>query len=116
MAPHDDDLEELGRRAFECIQKKQIQAALEIFDVILAFPDLALEHYANALWVVQRDNTGLPVDAERSRRYLKACLPHAPKNPTLYINAAGVCMELAQPDDVIKNLLLAAQHGVDVRP
>jgi uncharacterized protein (TIGR02996 family) len=107
---------ELGACAFGFLQNKRHRDALRIYDAILEFSDLELEHYANALWVVQRDNTGLPVDAARARHYLERCLPHGPRNPTLYINAAGVYTELGELDTAIVQLVAAAEHGVDIRP
>ena len=113
--------DERSRRALGDIAHHYIKAgrhrdALRAFDAVVAFADQPLDHYCNALWVVQRDNTGLPIDEARSRRYLAACLPHAPANPPIHLNAAGVYAELGDRDAVVLQLRLAAHHRVDVKP
>jgi hypothetical protein len=95
---------------------QQYAEALRIFDAIIGFNDLGLPHYCNALWVVQEDNTKLPKDPIRARRYLEACLPFAPRNPTIYVNAVGVNLELGDAEAAISHLRLAAKSGVDIRP
>ena len=71
---------------------------------------------ANPLYAVQDDNHHLGVDAPRARRYLERCLPHAPANPPIWLNAACVQMELRDPDGALESLALAKQHGCDLGP
>jgi len=52
-----------------------VHAALAHYDTVIM--RTTLQDYCNALWVVQNDNSGLPVDEKRARRYLAACLLHA---------------------------------------
>jgi hypothetical protein len=70
---------------------------------------------ANPLYAAQDDNHHLGVDAARSYRYLERCLPHGPDNPTIYLNAAGVFMELGEPREALRMLGLAKAGGVAVR-
>ncbi|WP_434345615.1 TIGR02996 domain-containing protein [Myxococcus virescens] len=96
------------------VRRHRYSEAVRIFDVLVEFPDLPIFVYCNALWVAQKDNTGLPVDERRSRRYLATCLPYASANPPIYLNAAGVFMELGETDEALLQLLLAANKGVDI--
>ena len=106
----------LAEEATQLLQRKQYVEALRIFDAIVEFDDLAPAHYCNATWLVQKDNTGLDIDAARSRRYLAACVPHAPGNPAIFLNAAAVFTELGEIDEAISQLLLARERGLDVTP
>jgi len=106
----------LADAAADFIQRKRYAEALRIFDAIVELGGLAPAHYCNATWIVQKDNTGLELDAARSRRYLAACLPHAPGNPAIHLNAAAVFTELGEIDDAISQLIAARDRGVDVTP
>jgi len=106
----------LAEEASSLLQRKRYTEALRIFDAIVDFDDLAPAHYCNATWLVQKDNTQLEIDAARSRRYLAACLPHAPGNPAIHLNAAGIFAELADIEEAISQLLLARERGFDVTP
>ena len=107
---------QLAEAALQLAQRRSYHEALRVFDAIIELGDLEPAHYCNALWVVQRDNTQLEVDAARSRRYLAACLPHAESNPAIHLNAAGVYAELEEPEKAIEQLRLARERGVDVAP
>ncbi|MCA9656914.1 MAG: hypothetical protein KC486_01090 [Myxococcales bacterium] len=105
----------LAIAATRMIQARRYAEALRIYDVILASRTLDLSAYCNALWVVQEDNTGLPRDPERARRYLGACLLHASTNPAIHLNAAGVLVELGEPEAALGQLFAAVYREVDVR-
>ncbi|MDP3498896.1 MAG: hypothetical protein Q8S33_01135 [Myxococcales bacterium] len=86
----------------------------------LALYDAALEGTvdpmaaANPLFAVQDDNNHLGVDAARARRYLARCVPHGPKNPPVFLNAAFVAAELGEHDEAVRLLAQAKLHGVVV--
>jgi uncharacterized protein (TIGR02996 family) len=107
---------QLGDRAHELIREAKYLEALAIFDELVECIDLPLQHYCNALWVAQHDNTKLPIDPARSRKYLAACVPFGAANPPIHLNAAGVCVEIGELDAAITNLVLAARGGVDLTP
>ena len=111
-----EPLWDLAIVAWHFITAKRYEDALRIYDAIVERRTLELSAYCNALWVVQQDNTGLPVDGERSRRYLRAALPHAPMNPAIHLNAACVLMELEEPDAAIAELVQAARRRVELTP
>ncbi len=69
--------------------------------------------YNNALWTVMRDNNKLPLDREREKKYLLACLPYGPKNPAIYYNAACIYFELGKLEKVFGSIRLAIEHGYD---
>lgn len=103
---------ELATVAVYFIHDKRFTDALRIFDRVLSSPNHDLSAYCNALWVVQQDNTGLPIDEARSRRYLELSLPHATLNPPIWLNAAGVLLELGETDHAVELLRLAARRNV----
>ncbi|QRK08590.1 TIGR02996 domain-containing protein [Archangium violaceum] len=105
----------LAEAATLLVRRHRYSEAVRIFDCLVEFPDLPSFAYCNALWVAQKDNTGLPVEARRSRRYLAACLPYANANPPIHLNAAGVFMELGETDAALLQLLLAASKRVDIQ-
>ncbi len=70
---------------------------------------------ANPLYAVQDDNSHLGVNAERARRYLAKCLPFGPENPAIFLNAAGVCVELGEFDEAVRLLGLAKAHKYPVK-
>ncbi len=110
------NVRQLGDRAHALIREGKYVQAIAIFDEIVERADLPLEAYCNALWVVQHDNTKLPIDAARSRKYLATCVPFGASNPPIHLNAAGVCAELGEIEEAITNLVLAKRGGVDLTP
>jgi hypothetical protein len=89
--------------------------ALTLYDSALAVRELNPLAAANPLFAVQDDNHHLGVMPERARFYLKKCLPHGPKNPTIELNAAFVLMELEAPDEALAALRRARDGGLNVR-
>lgn len=87
--------------------------ALQLYDAALegtVDPNAA----ANPLFAVQDDNNHLGVDAVRARRYLVRCVPHGPKNPPIFLNAAFVAAELGEHDEAVRLLAQAKRYGVVV--
>lgn len=93
------------------LAQSEPQSARECFDLVIGLPGLDPWHYVTALWVVQTDNTHLPVDPERARRYLEAALPHADRTPAIYLNAACVVFELGETAQAFEYLKKAARAG-----
>ena len=69
---------------------------------------------AITLFAVQDDNHHLGVEAARARHYLARCVPHGPKNPPVFLNAAFVAAELGEHDEAVRLLAQAKVHGVVV--
>lgn len=89
------------------------EAAMTLFDAVVE-TEMDPRVAANPLYAVQDDNNHLGVNEARARRYLARCLPHAKANPTVWINAACVQMELDASDDALSSLALAKEHGCDL--
>jgi len=104
------------REMLELIEEGAYQDALAIADALIPIYDVELYGLCNALWVVQHDNTGLPLDEARARRYLAATLTRAPANPEMHLNAAAVWIELGDEEAAMRQLLLAKRHEVDLAP
>lgn len=65
----------------------------------------------NATWAVQADNNKMPVDAQRARNYLAKCLPYAPSNPAIYLNATCIAVELGDINEALNYTSLAKRCG-----
>jgi hypothetical protein len=105
----------LANSAAHVLAQRDYETALTLYDAALEgeLPPGAL---ANPLFAVQDDNNHLGVDQARSRRYLERCLRNAPEeNPTIFLNAAFVLMELGELDEAMRMLALAKKHGVRVK-
>lgn len=76
-------------------------------------PCTLLEVYCNALYVLQNDNTGLPIDKTLNEAFLAICLPYAPKNPAIYFNAACLYVEMKDFEKTLECIQLAKKHKFD---
>ncbi len=65
----------------------------------------------NATWAVQADNNKLPVDPKRARHYLTKCLPYAPSNPAIYLNATCIAVELGDLTQALAHTANAKRCG-----
>lgn len=61
-----------------------------------------LELFCNALWILQHDNTGLPVDKTLNEKFLTKCLPYAPGNPAIFFNALCLYVEMGEFDKALQ--------------
>ncbi|MFE7132395.1 TPR end-of-group domain-containing protein [Streptomyces sp. NPDC057638] len=100
---------ELAECAHELAYEGNFVQALTIYDAIIDAPAgrAAPMMYQVALWAVQADNNHLPVQPERHRRYLRACVPHGPANWAILYNAACVWIELGEVEETLECLRLA---------
>jgi tetratricopeptide (TPR) repeat protein len=97
------------------VARGAFREALRLYDAALFAPELDARVCANPLYAVQDDNNHLGVDEARARRYLERCLPHGPSNPTIFLNAAFVFMELGEHDAALDALAKAKAGGLDVQ-
>lgn len=100
---------ELSSALYKLCQRQEFAEALPIAEALIEFSDLPSEALTNALYLIQPDNTGLPFDSERAKRFLAAALLYASYNPAIHLNASGVYMHLEQPEQAMRQLLLAKQ-------
>ncbi|SFE63267.1 hypothetical protein SAMN05518672_108177 [Chitinophaga sp. CF118] len=63
---------------------------------------LRLKVYCNALWILQHDNTGLPVDKVLNEKFLAKCLPYGSGNPAIFFNALCLYVEMNEFDKALQ--------------
>lgn len=96
------------------LPEQRWEQVLRLFDAAIE-GELMSMAAANPLFAVQDDFHHQGVDAVRARRYLERCLPHGEKNAAVFLNAAGVYMELAEPARALECLVAAKKGGFNVR-
>ncbi|MBL9107414.1 MAG: hypothetical protein JNL82_41375 [Myxococcales bacterium] len=102
----------LGHMAYELVGDRNFDAAITLYAAAITLPcEVDLSLYCNALWVLQHDNTGRPVDPVLNDRFLAACLPWAPKNPAIFYNAACLTYEMGDIDGTLAHLEACLAHG-----
>lgn len=125
---------ELEKVAFGHLEARRFQSALAIFDAVIELycttdPDPTglfrhegvrswadrkdrhlMQVLNNALWVIQKDNSGLKVEPEKVKRYLMAALPYGPWNPAIYYNGACVLVEQGQLPSAVACIVEAVRH------
>lgn len=107
----------IGFQAYEAQQeKKHIKIAIQLYELALGIKvktittDLHLSTYCNALWVLQNDNTGLPVNQKLNQAFLEKCLPFGPKNPAIYFNALCLYVEMNDLDQAFTCLKFVKKY------
>lgn len=106
----------LGVHAMRKSKQWEVMIALYEFIISLVrnspceFPDPSF--YCNVLWVLQNDNTGLPVNAARNVRFLEVCLPYAPGNPAIFYNAACLYNEMGEFENAVHCITDAVDSGL----
>lgn len=103
--------DQLAYLAFLLSQDGRFEASIALFDRLVDVPGLDRTAYNNALWAVMEDNSKLAVQPGRHRRFLAACLPHGPDNPSIFYNAACLYYELGELEAVFEQIQLALEHG-----
>lgn len=104
----------LGSIAYDLAVARRFEAAWRLFDRLGDSTDRGAHN--NALWSIQADNSGLGVQPDRARRYLQAALPHGPKRPTIFYNAACVLIELQEVEAClrcIRDAVWYSDHALD---
>lgn len=87
--------------------------AIDLMEIAIACPQAGTELFVVALWVIQEDNSAIPVDKDRAKRFLAACLPHAIKDPRIHHNAACVYAELEDATRVVQQIRALKAAGYD---
>jgi hypothetical protein len=105
--------ETLAWKALRLLMQKKYAESIELFKLCLRMGTkdkiLDVSIYCNALYVLQKDNTGLPVDTILNLEFLEKCLPAGPQNPAIYFNAACLYMEMNDLDRVRECIQLAKE-------
>lgn len=109
-----DIVNDIGVLALREQQKGNIEQAIYLYRIALEIetpaPCTLLEVYCNALWPLQNDNTGRPVDATLNDFFLKRCLPYAPSNPAIYFNAACLYAEMGDVEGALDCIEKAKEY------
>ena len=71
----------------------------------------SMSFFCNALWVMRKENTGLPVDREMNEKFLEKCLPYGSKNSAIYFNAVCLYVEMDEYDKALECIDLAKRHN-----
>ena len=107
--------ERLGWKAYRLLMQKKYTESIELFKLCLRMrttdkiSDLSI--YCNALYVLQKDNTGLPINIELNFEFLEKCLAVGPQNPAIYFNAACLYMEMNDLNKVYECIHLSKKHS-----
>lgn len=111
--------EQLASKAYFLLKAKNYRLSIMLFKLVLQMELESwqkindLSPYCNALYVLQKDNTGLPVNYELNHLFLEKCLPFGPKNPAIYFNAACLYAEMDDVDAAIECINKAREHNYD---
>jgi hypothetical protein len=94
------------------VEQTRFADALKLYDgLVQGGPWVSPSTYSGALFTVQQSNNRLPLDRRRAERYLAAGLPLGSREPSIFYNAACVCVELGDIDQALNCLRLARTHG-----
>ena len=102
---------------YQHIMEADFSVARRLFEMALEVETLSQSagtsrsFFCNALWVMQKDNTGLPVDREMNGRFLEKCLPYGPIYPAIYFNAACLYVEMNEYDKALGCIGLAKKYN-----
>jgi hypothetical protein len=76
------------------VEQTRFADALKLYDgLVQGGPWVSPSTYSGALFTVQQSNNRLPLDRRRAERYLAAGLPLGSREPSIFYNAACVCVE-----------------------
>lgn len=89
----------LSREALSLLQQKKYRAAFHFYNILL---EKRYQHlvekdtsiFNNLLWLLQKENTGWPINRAKNLKYIKIALVYANDNPTIYSNAACLHVEM----------------------
>ena len=101
--------QQLREKADFSVTRQLFEMALDIATPRSAGTSMSL--LCNALWVMQKDNTGLPVDREMNEKFLEKCLPNGPIHPIIYAYAAYLYVEMNEYDKALECIDLSKKHN-----
>lgn len=107
-------IEVFGDKAYELMLQNKYSEAIWLFQLAFQIKTDTEQHnlsiYCNALYALQHDNSGLPINSKRNYAFLEKCLPFGPKNPAIYFNAACVYAEMNAFEQIYKCVKLAEEY------
>ncbi|MCD4792096.1 MAG: hypothetical protein K8R54_02595 [Bacteroidales bacterium] len=90
--------------------------SIKLFEKALSVPveaNVRSGLYTNALWVFQKDNTGLPVNKKRNKLALEKCIPKGAEYPAVFFNACCIYTEMEEYDKAYEMIQEAIAHYYD---
>ncbi len=104
----------MSQLAYQRSLASDFEAAWRLYDAATTVPNhVDAMLYVNALWALLDDNHHRGVMTERSAVYLPRCLPHGPRKPAVFYNAACLCHELGDDEKALAYVRDAIRFGYD---
>jgi len=103
----------IAHEAYQKILAGEFEESILLYDDIISCKTNDLSLYCNALYVLQNDNTGLPVNPELNNKFIKASLPYACQNPAVFYNIACLHNEMKEYDKAYDMVKMALDHKYD---
>ncbi|HMK45724.1 MAG TPA: hypothetical protein VK436_03775 [Methanocella sp.] len=91
-------------------KKTDFLVTRRLFEMAMDIVTPHMPLFCNALLVMRKDHTGLPVDREMNEKFLGKCLPHGHITPKIYCNAAYLYVEMDEYDKALECVGLLKKH------
>lgn len=109
----------LAEEAFElAFKKSEYKKATKLFIKLLMVPtepSVESGFYTNLLWVLQNDNTGIPVNEELNQLALQKCLPKGKEYPAIFFNACCLYVEMEDYKKAYEMVEIALANYFDAK-
>lgn len=105
-------------KGFKLVNKRKYKKAVKLFAKLLiapAEPSVESGFYTNVLWVLQNDNTGIPVNKELNQLTLQKCLPKGKEYPAIYFNACCLYVEMEDYQKAYEMIEIALANYYDAQ-
>ena len=105
----------LAKEAQSLLKQKNYKAAFSFYNLLIEKPYLYLAEkdtsvFNNLLWLLQKENTGWPVNKTKNLKYINKALEYAKVNPAIYSNAACLHIEMREYEIAIDLLNSFFEH------
>lgn len=104
-------IEHIAELAYKKLTGDEFMQSIKLYEQIIDYPHQDLSIYCNALYVLQNDNSGLPVNYDLNKKFLSQCLKHAPENPAIFFNAACLYVEMGEYNQAYHMIKQAIEHN-----
>lgn len=107
-----------AEKGFKLVYEEKYKKAVKLFTKLLmasAEPSVESGFYTNVLWVLQNDNTGIPVNKGLNQLALQKCLPKGKEYPAIYFNACCLYVEMEDHEKAYKMIEIALANYFDAQ-
>lgn len=101
----------IAELAYQKLANDEFMQSIKLYEQIINYPHGDLSIYCNALYVLQNDNSGLPVDCDLNKKFLNQCLKYASENPAIFFNAACLYVEMGEYNQAYDMIKKAIEHN-----